>query len=261
MDFSYSYCTTVYNSVEVIDQFIDTLKKSNKNYEIIVVDNNSTDGTFEHLKNKSGVKAIQEKCTRGKGRQISIENSSNDIIVMLDADVEYTHLDKVLTQFENGRDVNAMWNFLGRGEHGSTPMVVSSKETFERIGGYPDINAGEDSYIRILAESLGIYRKVMIEEGTFNGMIIQGKASGNESRYKRSLYSKLKNRAYFTRDTLFVHRFTYGQLIEFYKLKGLSGKLIGLAEYLIGKFLLVRLREENINERMSNYDLSDFTST
>ena len=78
------------NIGETIDTCIKEIKKINiKNYEIIVVDNNSTDKSSEIAKAK-GAKVIFEK-ERGYGRAIrtGILSAQKDICFIMDADMTY----------------------------------------------------------------------------------------------------------------------------------------------------------------------------
>ncbi len=84
----YSICVTVYNSEDVVDDFLSPL--INTEYEIIVVDGMSTDRTPELLsKYQDRVKIIEQKCSRGLGRKIAIGNSTGDIIIIVDFDTDF----------------------------------------------------------------------------------------------------------------------------------------------------------------------------
>ncbi len=83
-----------YNEEKAIDKVLDKIKKTmdvnDYNYEIIVVDDCSTDNTAEIAKSKE-VKVIQhlENKGVGKARKTGIENAEGDIIVMTDGDGTY----------------------------------------------------------------------------------------------------------------------------------------------------------------------------
>lgn len=80
-----------YNNKNVIFKSINSLLFHNDiyNYEIIVVDNGSTDGSLELLKNKYGnkIKIIQnEKNGCSSGRNLGVKNSTRKYIMFLDSD-------------------------------------------------------------------------------------------------------------------------------------------------------------------------------
>jgi len=82
-----------YNNSNVIFRCVDTLIRHNKryNYEIVVVDNQSTDGSYEDLmKNydkKNNVKIVRNsKNGCSSGRNLGVQNAKNDYIIFLDSD-------------------------------------------------------------------------------------------------------------------------------------------------------------------------------
>lgn len=83
-----------YNEEEAIgldiDDIKETMSKTDYEYEIIVVDDGSTDNTFNIAKEK-GVKVISHRKNRGGGcaRETGIKNAKYDIIVITDADRTY----------------------------------------------------------------------------------------------------------------------------------------------------------------------------
>ena len=79
----YSICTTCYNSVSCVDGFMEPFTKLSNDYELVIVDGGSTDGTYEKLlqySNLNNFKLIRQKCSRGKGRQIAMEASSAPVV-------------------------------------------------------------------------------------------------------------------------------------------------------------------------------------
>lgn len=79
-----------YNNKNVIRHCIDTLDKYSQKYkyEIIVVDNQSNDGSYELLKEKyKNIKLVQNvKNGCSSGRNLGVSVSSKDFIVFLDSD-------------------------------------------------------------------------------------------------------------------------------------------------------------------------------
>ena len=78
-----------YNNKNVIFRCIDTLKKFNQkyHYEIIVVDNQSTDGSYELLQKEDGIKLLRNgKNGCSSGRNLGVKEATGDYIVFLDSD-------------------------------------------------------------------------------------------------------------------------------------------------------------------------------
>lgn len=80
-----------YNNKDIIFKSINSLLKYNDlyNYEIIVVDNGSTDGSFELLKSKYKNKIKLYKNTKNgcsSGRNLGVNKSSREYILFLDSD-------------------------------------------------------------------------------------------------------------------------------------------------------------------------------
>ena len=95
MNRSISIIIPIYNEEKFILELIEKIKKINFSqlnlfHEIIVVNDGSTDNTQEILSKISGIKVIEQK-NMGKGSAVQkgIENSSADLILIQDADLEY----------------------------------------------------------------------------------------------------------------------------------------------------------------------------
>ena len=82
----------VYNGGEKITSCIESvLNQTIKDYEIVIVDNNSTDNTEQVIKkyaskNKKIKYVFESKKGRGSARNTGVKNCSGEIIVMTDAD-------------------------------------------------------------------------------------------------------------------------------------------------------------------------------
>ena len=107
-----------YNNKNVIFRCVDTLLRFNSrySYDIIVVDNNSTDGSYEELIKKytniNNVKIVRnDKNGCSSGRNLGVSHASNDYILFLDSDEWVLHkywLDMYLTILDKNDDIGAV---------------------------------------------------------------------------------------------------------------------------------------------------------
>lgn len=101
----------VYNEYKTIRKIIKQVEnvKLNLEKEIIIVDDFSTDGTRDILKNLKKYKITYHKENMGKGKAVrtGLENATGDIILIQDADLEYDPGDyeKLLKPMLSGKDV------------------------------------------------------------------------------------------------------------------------------------------------------------
>lgn len=103
----------VYNEEKAISKVIDDVTKSmkptNYSYEILVIDDNSTDKSVEIAQSKN-VKVITRSINGGSGatRKTGIKNAKGKIIVMLDGDGTYDAdtIPKMLSYFPKYDQVN-----------------------------------------------------------------------------------------------------------------------------------------------------------
>jgi len=114
-----------FNEVLTIEKVISNVKNYVKSYdyEIIIVDDGSTDGTREKLNNldKTNIKVCLNEKNFGKGYSVrrGIELSSKEIVLVQDADLEYDPSDyeKLLKPIiKNGADVVFGSRFVGSSE-------------------------------------------------------------------------------------------------------------------------------------------------
>lgn len=163
-----------HNNLGIINKCIDTLIENKKKYEyeIIVVDNQSNDGSYENLKQKYKnriklIRNIKNGCS--SGRNLGVNNSSKDYIVFLDSDqwvINNSWLDNYINIFLNKKNVGAIgwtagwFNRNGYAYHtvddfeyrymppqglyrsdigylGSGGMMIS-KKFFNKIGGFDE---------------------------------------------------------------------------------------------------------------------------
>ena len=90
-----------HNEEEGIADVINGVKQLNKGYEIIVVDDGSTDNTYK-LASETGVKVIRHPYNKGYGAALKtgIRNAEADIVLFMDADGQHKPSDiKKLIQY------------------------------------------------------------------------------------------------------------------------------------------------------------------
>ena len=120
-------CYNEKNTIKkIINKVVDSLNFYNfKQYEIIVVDDFSIDGTKEILKDLNSInnlKLLFHDKNHGKGYAVktAIEVVTGDLVLIQDADLEYDPFDynKLLTPFfETNADVVYGSRFLGGGKY------------------------------------------------------------------------------------------------------------------------------------------------
>jgi glycosyltransferase involved in cell wall biosynthesis len=144
---------TVFNNRDRIERNIKDISKLTDK-KIVVVDNYSTDGTYEYLKSLPNVDVIQKKCTRGLGRDIALKRiysiynpRPDDFIMYNDFDLWYKdEFSNLLSRLMKTMNQNEMFVM-----HGG----LSTAHTQENLG-WKDLNYGEDIERLARAKSRGI---------------------------------------------------------------------------------------------------------
>lgn len=150
--FTVSVVIPVFNEAEAIQGVIQDVKKAMAEtpypYEILVVDDHSTDGTYEKAK-REGVRVIRRAFRGGSGaaRRTGIQEATGEIIVMLDGDGSYPAGDipRLLSHFPEYDQVNG----ARTSEQGSLKILrAPAKWLIRQLACYltgtsiPDLNTG-----------------------------------------------------------------------------------------------------------------------
>jgi glycosyltransferase involved in cell wall biosynthesis len=164
----YSICMTCFNEVGTTRDSLNSLfQQLDKDYEVVVVDNFSTDGTYEVLKEfeqDRGLKAIQKRSSRGQGRQCAFEHASgNYVIANLDLDdIFLPVLGDILKLYHEGAEgkLLAVFNSTSHGE--ANPgwvqnITIGPRDLIMSLGGWRDLNLFEDWDIWSRAERVQKY--------------------------------------------------------------------------------------------------------
>ena len=160
-----SVVVPVYNGKRFLKACIDSLKKQNyDNYEIIIVDDGSTDGSPEQVTSPVRLVSTQGRTGAGAARNLGAKSAKGDYLLFTDADVEaprdwvektaQTIIDKNVKCGGGGyvgpvEDTFIQWfafeelAWRRRNFHGEVETLVSNNlfcklELFEEFGGFPE---------------------------------------------------------------------------------------------------------------------------
>lgn len=221
----------------------------NDDYELIVVDGGSNDGTYEKLLTYNSLKnfkLIRRKCSRGKGRQIAMETSAGPVVAHIDFDVSYNDIFGII-QFYEKINAGKIYNFYSKFNHCAAPVVIGERKLFDVLKGYGDLLGLDDVYFYKKADSLNL-RVIIMLEFKHKCLTINKLMSGNESRYEKNYLSQIWRRILHTRDLLFVSSGNFNTIKVAYKLNGRRLIFEGVPEYILGKLLLPTVKAEKLSK-------------
>jgi len=162
---SYSICMLSYNNGETLRQSIESLCPLSHYFctEIIVVDNLSKDGSraiLRELVNEGKVtRLIEQRCSRGKGRQLALESSHGKFVLShLDCDDIFNAegIRDLITVYHRSYDGLVMMTKKPHSwEHSN--ITIAPREVLDSIGGWRDLNWIEDWDLWERADEVGKY--------------------------------------------------------------------------------------------------------
>ncbi|MTV27249.1 glycosyltransferase family 2 protein [Nitriliruptoraceae bacterium ZYF776] len=153
----------VFNEVEhvrqEIDRIRDGLEASGKTFEILVVDDASTDGSTELLRTIPGIELIVLPRNRGSGyvRRIGTERARGEVVVWTDADMTYPNheIAALVDHLDDGYDQVVGARTSEKGTH--RWARVPAKFLIRKLASYlvqeriPDLNSGFRAFKRSVA--------------------------------------------------------------------------------------------------------------
>lgn len=141
----------VYNEEESIGDVINDLKKVmgklGLGYEIIAVNDGSTDKTGEILGKSSGIRVINHPYNRGYGSSLktAIKNSKSNLIIMVDADGTYP-LDEIPSLLKYAKDYDMVSGARSRTQipilRRPAKFILNKLANFLTNREIPDLNCG-----------------------------------------------------------------------------------------------------------------------
>lgn len=147
----FSICIPNYQGKDYIpycfESIFETFEELNISYEIIIVDNYSTDGSFELLMEYSrkypNIKVIRAKSSRGRARQLALQLAQGSYIIPMDIDVKLipSRMKKLILSYlqSSYRDTKGIATVRGGGAIGIFP-----RKLLIACGGWSDLNYDEN---------------------------------------------------------------------------------------------------------------------
>jgi len=146
----FSIIVPAFNEEDVLEKFLMSLRSSlskfNGRYEIIVVDDGSTDNTFSIADSLQEVTAIRHPYNKGNGAAVKtgIVNARGEKVIIIDADGQHDplHIPEMIASLEEYDLVVGARETFGIGKRGLGNIIVS------RLAGYlsgvtiPDLTCG-----------------------------------------------------------------------------------------------------------------------
>lgn len=148
----YSICITHFNNASTLKRSIESiLGQIDKSYEVVVVDNVSSDGSLDFLKRLASEGRIRVEaitCSRGRGRQLALQLSTGQYVIGgVDLDVIYKPILRDVVDYYHSHCEGKLMKF---------GAVIGPRELLDRLGGWPDLQWGEDRYLLGRAQQEGV---------------------------------------------------------------------------------------------------------
>lgn len=155
------------NLEPLLDRIVETLSRMDRSYEVIFIDDGSSDGSFEVIQRlhdrHQGVRAVQFRKNHGKSAALAVgfQEARGEVIITMDADLQDDpeEIPNLISKLEEGYDLVSGWKYK---RHDPITKTLPSK-LFNRvtclISGIRihDINCGLKAYRREVTESIQVY--------------------------------------------------------------------------------------------------------
>lgn len=224
MDSLISIVIITYNRKHLLDAVIRSISLSNyRNYEIIIIDDGSTDGTYQSLKEMIDSKKVryfyQKNSGVSKARNLGVFNARGEYIAFIDSDIVCTEgwLSRLVDVAVNNTDIGILGAARYNKEYfkykdiietqkypGGSIVPVSKlgmgaslvkREVFEKIGGFDNafVFGLEDVELCLRANLLG-YRVVYV----YDAIVYHFHDRTKSARLSKEmfLYELMKNKIY-----------------------------------------------------------------
>lgn len=150
----YSVCITHRNMNRTIRlSLASVFSQLDEDYEVVVVDALSNDGSEEYLERlcrEGRIRLFRERCSRGRGRDLAARLAGGEILIQqVDMDVVYRDVipaavSRFLELETIAPKVCLLWRGSGGADAEPVVLTVCRKGVVEELGGWPDLNYGED---------------------------------------------------------------------------------------------------------------------
>jgi len=157
-----SFIVIAYNALNTIRCCIESILAQDIDKEIILVDNNSTDGTIEQVQDLDVKIVFEAKRCRGAARNRGLEVASCEFVAFVDADVELSEgwTRRALELLDKHPEVAAVG---GPGISSEKSWISSSINVLQ----YGRITSGDDRYVTSLPTMDIVYRRSIIQDMRF----------------------------------------------------------------------------------------------
>ena len=153
----YSFLITTRNDAPTIGRALDSLTSQlPADSEVLVVDALSDDGSQKILADYPGIRVIEVMCTKGRGRQIALDNARGDYVIMgVDTDDVVAPVVKDFVEEYHAHHEGKIMRDINKGNMGPRALFV-------QLGGWRDMYCGEDLEFFMRAARAGVLDRTSI---------------------------------------------------------------------------------------------------